>query len=1480
MEMGFLWITEFAGGDSPRPAPHKRFRNDAYMEVRKLGLIKNIADRIFTGNKNGSASTAKQELLRRCYFEVMEQRRVLSADPVIAAVTYLEGDSGQDTSPDHFEVSFEGGSEATQLTQFTINGDQDQSGDLSDGDMFFDVDDQQPGTADHHAFQFDAANSAGVQASDIQSVSVSADGLSLIVNVDNFEAGDVFAFTIDVDEVERFRTDKIASGVEFEGTFFDAQFVDANYTFEDMSVSVLADLKDGFIQPQQEGIFYDEYDQLFDEGESFTNDTLNLNRDNETLQQNRTAAAIDAYQLEPKPITIEGNVFHDENTDCVHDGSEDGIAGVQIDLQRLNESTGAYETVAQTVTDADGHYEFGEDLDLRPGVFRLVQTQPEDYLDVGTTAGSEGGSVSQNVIGEIDIPLGGTAATNYNFCEVRPASISGNVWHDENNDGNFDDNEDGIANVLIRVTRVGAKSGVTSDAFADTDPVFVRTDANGHYSVEQLPPGIYEVVEINNYPESEFDPLAEFIDGKDAVGNIDGVTVGSKTNDRFANVELCADDHGVEYNFGELKAASISGNVSVATPGSDPNDPTDPLRDPIQGVTIELYDGDGTLIDTTLTDADGNYEFVDLAPGVYSVVEVQPDGYLDASDHLGNVDGQTRGDASENDRFTGIVLGSGDEGVRYDFCEHIPAEICGTVYHDRNNNGVQDAGEEGIEGVRMTLTDADGNVIAESFTDAAGDYCFVDLLPGEYCVKEFQPDDFNDGIDSVGTVDGRQNGDLETNDKITKITLVGGDRGVDYDFGELREASISGRVHVDSNGNCDYETGTGDELLSGVTLELLDSNGDVIATTITDAAGQYTFGDLAPGTYSVRQLQPDGLFSGGEFAGSNGGLSTENLLSTISVSSGDAATNYDFCEHQPAALHGRVWEDGPAIETEDGQPVEGYRGLRDAIYTAGTDTPLEGVRMQLYFFRTADSIVPQAVTLGDVLPEFYSHLGTTDPSAEVWVETGADGQYWFRGLEAGNYIVIQEQPEGLFDSTDVVGTTTGFTFNDPSEVGTAPESLISTFGTSQILDAVSNIRIEAGGISQFNNFTEVRFASIEQPPEPPSDPPPLIPPGNPTPPLTNPNPLPPGAGLTAFPGLLGAQTPARSMLGGNTRGLFDGDSEAGGGGFDSYTWHLSVVNAGQPRSMMENQTAEDSVWTQVGHLQNSDWNRFDMNDAVWTFTTTDETTGVVSETDTHARFGVIDGTPLAGDFDGDGIDEVAIFKDGYWMIDINHNGNWDNNDLLARLGDSSDRPVVGDWDGDGKDDIGIYGPIWERDLEAIERDPGLPNPDNDPYSTPKNVPPVDQHATNGARVMQLTSNGSERADVVDHVFGTGTEEQVPVTGDWNGNGIRSIGTFENGEWNLDVDGDGRFTSDDVTAQFGRAGDIPLVGDFDGDGVEEIAIYRAGTWMVDSNGNRELDATDRTFQMGTEADLPVVGDWDGDGVDEPALYREAKMDDFN
>ena len=486
----------------------------------------------------------------------------------------------------------------------------------------------------------------------------------------------------------------------------------------------------------------------------------------------------------------------------------------------------------------------------------------------------------------------------------------------------------------------------------------------------------------------------------------------------------------MNYDFCEHLPASIGGNVSLAVPGSDPNNPNDPLREPIPGVEIQLLDENGDLVATTFTDANGDYEFVGLEPGNYSIVEVQPDGFLDAGDHLGDVNGETRGDASQNDRFTNINLGSGDVGTNFDFCEHEPASLHGTVFHDRNNNGVQDAGEEGIEGVRIMLTDADGNVVGDVVTDAAGDYWFTDLIPGEYTVMEFQPDDFIDGIDAIGTVDGITNGDIPENDKFT-VVLDSGDEGINYDFGEIQEASISGRVHVDVNGDCTYDEGT-DERLAGVTLQLLDADGAVIAETISDANGNYSFGGLPPGEYAIRQIQPDGLFSGDEFAGSNGGEESENLLSTIVLSSGDQATNYDFCEHLPAEIHGRVFVDGPAIETEDGQPSEDFRDQRDGVFTAGTDQGIEGVVLELFFFNTDDSVNPVAVTLADVQAEFYADLGS-DLTTPITTTTNADGEYYFLGLPAGNYIVLEQQPDGFTDSIDTVGNTTGFTFNDSSE---------------------------------------------------------------------------------------------------------------------------------------------------------------------------------------------------------------------------------------------------------------------------------------------------------------------------------------------------------------------------------------------------------------------------------------------------------------
>jgi hypothetical protein len=590
----------------------------------------------------------------------------------------------------------------------------------------------------------------------------------------------------------------------------------------------------------------------------------------------------------------------------------------------------------------------------------------------------------------------------------------------------------------------------------------------------------------------------------------------------------------------------------------------------------------------------------------------------------------------------------------------------------------------------------------------------------------------------------------------------------------------------------------------------------------------------------------------------------------IKILSDQSLVEYNFCEVEPAELGGRVWEDGPIFVTNDGTLPANYRDQRDGIYDPSVDRALSGVRMYLYHYVTVANDDPDVVelslrpvTLADVVPGYYSHINSANSSTPVWVETGAEGLYSFRGLKPGSYVVRQEQPDGYIDANNYVGTTTGFTYNSRTAAQTAPQSVLQVFSTEQIMNAIINIQVQGGGTSLQNNFTEVR---VQKAPETPPTNPPLIPPID-TPVPRMPNPPGQGPGITGFPGLYGAFP--------NGFNMFVGPPDKIGfrmhtGPAEPYTWHLSVVNAGEPRHHADG-LETSSPWQQVGFINNNDWNRFDMTEGVWSFADTTETNGFVISKQ-QQRFGMLGGIPLAGDFNGDGKSQLAIFKDGYWMIDMNSNGIWDEHDMLIKFGDEDDRPVVGDWDGDGKADIGIYGPMWEHDIEAIAHEPGLPNPENFPHTRPKNVPPNEHEATSRARVMKLTNFGKQRADVVDHVFGVGDKKLIPVAGDWNGTGIRSIGTFQDGVWQLDLNGDGKFDHRDVTFRFGQAGDIPVVGDFNGDGIDQIAIYRAGTWIIDKNGNRELDATDVSFQMGTAADLPVVGDWNGDGIDQPAVYR--------
>jgi hypothetical protein len=67
------------------------------------------------------------------------------------------------------------------------------------------------------------------------------------------------------------------------------------------------------------------------------------------------------------------------------------------------------------------------------------------------------------------------------------------------------------------------------------------------------------------------------------------------------------------------------------------------------------------------------------------------------------------------------------------------ASVAGFVWNDLNTNGIQDAGEPGLDTVWVFLNDLDGNQIAATFTDVAGFYSFNNVPAGDYFLRFANP---------------------------------------------------------------------------------------------------------------------------------------------------------------------------------------------------------------------------------------------------------------------------------------------------------------------------------------------------------------------------------------------------------------------------------------------------------------------------------------------------------------------------------------------------------------------------------------------------------------------------------------------------------------------------------------------------------------------------------------------------------------------
>ena len=1474
--------------------------------------------------------------VRHSIVESLESRVLFNVDPLWVGGVYVEEDNGGDAHGDSFYVTFRGGAAGTQLTRLVIDTDQGSPG-FSTGDNLFDTILGGLGADNALPFKLELITSQSSNAR--VSAQVSDGGMQLILTFENFYAGDKVKFSIDVDELQRFHNeqspeainpniDPITSGVEFADSKIRATFIAPHFEMA-AAESSFVNLYDPVFAPTGLDLPSDNTAGLRDRtagaaatitqipkpielsGTVYVDNNLSLTQDagevgiagvpltlfrlengnyistgnnTTTDQQGRYQFGINlglppgTYQIretqpagylsvgavpgllngqptlgaivagdkdvltniqildgdsrgtrldfaEAQPVQISGFVYRDNNDNGQRESGETGIGG--IDIQIVSIETIASPVSQTTKTLADGSYRF---VGLPPGRYRILETsQPLAYFDgkesPGTVGGQTRGSSAVNdQITEIRLD-GNDNGIEFNFGEIEPSSLSGHVCVAMPGFDCFSTEPNSISPLP------GVKIDLVNSA--GTIVATTTTVADGSYHFDRLPAGLYSIVETQP---------ANLIDGLSRTGVINGIAVGNAlSGTRIEQISLGGGQIGTNYDFCELPPASLSGHVYRDDNNDGVRQNSEPL---LSGATVRLFDSSGGLLAEVATDSQGFYQFTFLRKGTYRISEITPDGYLDGKESIGRIAGRIVGELDGSDAIKSILLPSGMAGNDYDFGELLPASIAGNVYEDANGDCIRDPGEVSLSNVLIELVNVQGVVVGTTRTDAAGNYQFDNLLPGQYTLREQQPVGYIQG----GQIAGSAGGNATITDIISSIALGAGVHATNYDFCEQRVASLEGKVFADLNEDCIFDEN--ESPITDVRIELLDENGNVIATTLTDAQGEYHFVNLKPGIYSVREIQPVGYFQGSQTAPDGiADTSIVDLIAHVSLRSGQSVSELDFCEVPPATIAGYVFQDGAPIETADGTPPLHLKGLRDGIRNDG-DAPIGNVVLELRT-RTGQRLASQ-----NAMPGIYN--GDT-----IRVVTDSNGHYEFRGLRPGAYHVYQVQPNGYYDGRDTAGSIGGFAVNLEDIVPNLDtqniiELLSIDPATSPGSDAILMINLQAGARSVENNFSEI-VVTKTPPVNPPVNPPAPPPPQNPPP--FNP---PPVNGFVSLPFERVLVIPPFAFV--------PPDVPAAGYTVE-YTWHLSVINAGEPRGHQDEKTVgRERVANATKLLNASHWTIDSLDRGRWVIvsTTKNKLTRL-----TRDAFDILGAKQLAGDFNGDGRDELALFKDGEWLLDINGNGVWDRGDLWAKLGEKGDLPVVGDWDNDGKDDIGIFGPEWEKDDEALDAEPGLPDPENRMVTSPKNLPPRDK-GTGRDRLMQRSVSGDPRSDVIDHVFRFGGDTDQPVAGDFNGDGVSTLGVFNKGKWRIDVNGDGRFNEgDDSFFDFGQTGDIAVVGDFNGDGLDEVAVVRGRDLIVDSNGNGQLDATDRVFEIEGEAGQVVVGDFNGDGIDEAAFYSSLR-----